>query len=561
MGELVDQLGNKQQGQLISKEDWNLLVATLEKVRDTLTSRVDDLNAQMQAGFDNVREQLDMLDRRVEAVETTVDVLRRQYRVTLSTSELNYALGEVAEITAQVTGFEGRPLDMGSLPGRPWVDFITAWGQFTAADGFASRGGAGGRTISVQVNDTGIAQVRLRAEHAEGLSEDEDQEISAVLQTKIDVSNGAGQMISKRVAQVFLEAETPREVQTKSQAYQLMTKEYQRADSRTFANYLDAYYLHRPERVIGIFPGARTRWRDYVATLMAIAKDDSDPRTADEGRGYSSIQVTFRDWIDSWIHLDYFDDISSLVADLRGQLQAEIVDHFSDSIQGLQSRIQGIVANQGVLGKLRGLQATQQALGSMTMQVKPGFYDDLVNYAQNAVKFEQTMVYSQANTVGGAVEDNPGLAMFTTAAVQNNKSAGNLQAGIDKVGQAVSNAQALAEAIVTGAEQRVGASVSALESKVDSRLAQLDTQFAQQATAIGEHTASLALLDSRTEAAQQKASQVDAKVTTVSDQVQMLESFDVIDVQNKLADLRVVQTNLQQAQQNIVALQQAVGGG
>ncbi len=561
MGDIIDQLGNREKGQLITKEDWNALVETLEGVRDALSAQLGELEDQVQAGFEQVGEQLDALGGRIDALETTVDVLRRQYRVRLRTNRLNYALGEMVEIEALVTDFEGNPLDMGALPGRPWVDFVATWGQFKPADGFASRGGVGDRAISVQINAEGVARIRLRAEHAEGLSDDDDDEIVAALQTPIQVINSGGQTITKSVAQVFLDAETPRAVQTNTQAYKVMTQEYQRVDSKVFGKYLDAYYLDKPKRVTGFFPGFHHRWRDYRATVTAIAKDDGDPRTPDEGRGYSSIQVTFRDWIDPWVHLDFLDEIGTLAQSFRDQLVAEIGDSYLGSIQGLQNKIQGIVAKQGIIGKVRGYQAVQHALDGIVLDDEPDFLDDLLDYTQHAVKFEQTMVYSQANTIGGAAEEGPGLAMFTTAAVQNNKSAGDLKAGIDEVGRAISNAQAQAEAIVAGAEKRIGASVETLEQRLGERVSQLDTQIADQTATIREHAASLTLLDTRTESAQQTASQLDSRITTVSDQVQMLESFDVIDVQNKMADLRVVQTSLQQARENIIALQQAIGNG
>lgn len=95
-----------------------------------------------------------------------------------------------------------------------------------------------------------------------------------------------------------------------------------------------------------------------------------------------------------------------------------------------------------------------------------------------------------------------------------------------------------------------------LEQRLGERMSQFGSQIADQATTIREHAASLTLLDTRTE-----ASQLDSRITTVSDQVQMLESFDVIDVQNKLADLRVVQTSLDQARQDIIRLEQMVGNG
>ncbi|MGH2542242.1 MAG: hypothetical protein ACRDIB_05585, partial [Ardenticatenaceae bacterium] len=105
MGELVDQLGNKVPGQLVKSVDWNALVVAVEQLGETLGQRIDELAAQLELLSGEVAG----VAGRVTTLEGSVAILRQQYRVTLATNRLQYALGEVAEITAQLTDIEGNP--------------------------------------------------------------------------------------------------------------------------------------------------------------------------------------------------------------------------------------------------------------------------------------------------------------------------------------------------------------------------------------------------------------------------------------------------------------------
>ena len=190
--------------------------------------------------------------------------------------------------------------------------------------GFNSRAGSGDNSISVQVNAQGIARVQLRAEHSEGFSETEEAQVSAVMQMQVPNAN-------MTVAQSFMTAATPSDAPAKS-AYKVLAQEYERQDSIALRAYADTYHVRTPEYTLSpILPNFWTQWRDYRATVIALAKPDADPTTPDGARGAGSIQVTFRDWLWPWT-LDYLDDFKPLQDLVLTQytplfLQANVYDH------------------------------------------------------------------------------------------------------------------------------------------------------------------------------------------------------------------------------------------
>jgi hypothetical protein len=215
MDELVNQLGNKTAGQLIKSEDWNGLVAAIENLSATVDER-----------FTSVESRLQELDTRVDALSQEFGVLREMvepllgeyYRLTLETTRINYAIGELAQITARVTDLRGGSLDLTNEADRPWIDFVVgSWGQLKPVAGFQSLGGAGDRTISVRTNAQGIARVHLRSDHAEGFTDEDEAEVALSLETKLPA-------INQTVAQTILAAATPMEAKNMG-AFQTLTAE------------------------------------------------------------------------------------------------------------------------------------------------------------------------------------------------------------------------------------------------------------------------------------------------------------------------------------------------
>jgi len=466
MGELVDTLGNKEPGQLILAADWNALVAAIESTVDTINTRIDGVESSLGDRLTAVEGDLATLQEQVAGLETTVDVLREQHRVTLSTSSSSFALGQVATITAQVTDFEGNPLPgLNNVANRPWVDFFTVWGKLKAVAGFTNVGGAGERTIAVRVNADGIAQVTLRAESTEELSDEQEAEVAAALTMTVGES-------TRTVADEFLLANTPLDAQEVG-AFAMMTTAYD-GTTPLFRKYIDDYYIERPSRVTR---GFTIRWRDYNATVIAMTKNDDDPLTPDRGRSYGSIRIRFRDWIQPWILLDYLGEPEPYIPPIIERLKPRVIpSKYGDSLLGIQEEIQDIVQNKGIIGRMRDYQVIHQALERIQFDDQPTFWPDLVEYAQNSVNVQQTMEYAQANTIGLA-KGEAALAGFAAAGAQSDVGIGNLGSRVDELAKDVDDFLGNSRGIVDEAEGRFSEKLDATEKALRADLAETTGQF------------------------------------------------------------------------------------
>src|SRR5688572_49442 len=214
-------LAPKAPGQLIRSDDWNALVAGVNAIESALQSAIT-----------TVDDRVDILDATVATLSTAVvnaqadivvlrsevdALLANSYRVTIESTKLNYAIGELAEMTATLRDLNGNvPAPVNGE--RPWVDFVTTWGQLRPMPGFVTRVGVGDRSVAVQTNAQGVARVRLTADIVEDLTDDTEQEFSAFLTTVVD-----GQ--SRTFADVMLNANTPSD-QPVRQAYQFAQLSY-----------------------------------------------------------------------------------------------------------------------------------------------------------------------------------------------------------------------------------------------------------------------------------------------------------------------------------------------
>ena len=398
MGELADKLGGKISGELIRSNDWNQLIDHIEgnekKHREDVTLLTESI-ATISSRVETLHTQIENLENVVENVRTSVEILeQRFYRLTLRTERVNYALGEMALLTARLTRLNDEPLEnLANSVNRPWVDFVAAWGQLKAAAGFTSRDGAVDRTISVQVNAQGEAQVLLRAEHTEGFTDEEEDEVSGTLKTMLPENN------NRSIAQSFLEAATPMEANVRG-AFKTMSKEYDRSDGMSVRQYVDAFYIRNPINVVGQFsPLFRHRWRDYRSTVMAFAKHDGNPSTPDASLGVSTIQVTFRDWISPWITLDYLEELPRLGNLYLDRLKPKIDNDLLGSMGRIKDVVGDIIHNKGLVAKQRDYLALYDAAGRVSAP-NTSFTTQVAQAVQNAVAIQQTLEYSQAATLG-----------------------------------------------------------------------------------------------------------------------------------------------------------------
>ena len=353
-------LAPKAAGHLIRPQDWNTLISALGEFGLTLTAHdadVSDLKTRLGAletGLATAQAQLTAIDGRLEDLETQVQPLLGQYLVTLSCTRQNYAIGELCELTARVTNLTGQPLPAPF----PWVDFVAAWGRLRAKAGFVSREGASDNSLSVQVNAAGVAQVLVRADHAEGFNEDEELQVSSVLDMLVPAQTFT-------VAQAIMAAPTPTDTRAKA-AYQVINAQYQRGDSIALRSFADTYHVRTPDWSIQpLKPSFTTRWRDHRATVLAFAKPDADPTTADGARGGASIQLNFRDWLGPWAF-----DFVAPTPDVAGPLFEILPGLFelADPLDGFKGFFEAQYVKTGLLGKKQLIGALEDAMG----RVNPG---------------------------------------------------------------------------------------------------------------------------------------------------------------------------------------------
>ena len=546
MAPLADTIGNKAAGLLIRSADWNMLVAAIDTLSAQVTSEFAAVRDEVAAADDELRgliqtldERVTTLDERVTTLETQLaalqtevePLLRQTYRVTLTTTTVNYALGELAEVRAQVTNLQGNP-----VTDRPWVDFVTTWGQLRPIGGFESRGGVGDRTISVRTNDQGIARVLVRAEHAEGFAEEDEDEVAAALTTRLQADNLS-------VAQHILQANTPLEAKEKG-AFRILTTEYNRHDALVVRNYVDAYYVRNPTMSVGkITPNFierfRSRWRDYRATVMAFAKADSDPVTPDHSRGVNSIQITFRDWISPWIFVEYFDadELDVRVPNIRDQLAPNIRENLKLSMDLVKQRVTDLVRDKGVLGKLQQYEVINKAISQLG-GVQP-FLPQLTDSLQKAIGIQQTLENFQAAPFGliGVSGKDVAFDVFTDAATRADANVADVTGDIDNLKGQVGQFQ--------GQVAQVDGRINTLQGTINNLgVDQLKTEVSKlrgDTFGLGSETLlsqvnglkqSVVEIDTRTKTIQDQGRDIGQKVQVLDERVQGFSGVDRQSVEN-----------------------------
>jgi hypothetical protein len=394
--DLVKLLGEKEAGELILADEggWNELVREIQARNESLLAAIGRLDGKLQqtnAAVEAAGKRIETVEGGVVAIQNDLKTFKTEiepqyFRVRLWTSEVHYAIGQLAEITAEVSDLRGQP-----VPNRPWVDFIASWGQFQPAEGFEqdSLGGAGDRTISVRTDDDGRARVRLRAEVVEAISERDEHEVSTFLETGVPGAD-------KSIGRVILDASTSIDADA---AFAIVTEEYDRRligrpDPKTVLHrYADAYYAQNNPRVKATVE-PEYEWRDYRGTVLAFAKTDADPKTPDQSRGAASIQVTFRDWVRPWILMHYMapDRTTGLVNDV-----VERVGASAGKPEEVEKQVASVIAEEdGLIAQARTYEAARIALDRVEAEK-----DVDLDTVKTAVELQQSVVlFSRMGRIG-----------------------------------------------------------------------------------------------------------------------------------------------------------------
>lgn len=476
MGELLDTFGGKVPGELILSQDWNGLIQAIEAMEEDLSTRLDLLGQRLDEAVDDLGGRIATLEGDHARLAGTVGHLTDHHvLVSLQTERTRYATGELARIVARVTDIAGAPLDLASPDRRPWVAFVTAWGRLKPAPGTTALAGAEGRSIAVQLESDGTADVLLQAELAEGLSSDDEDEVAGALTTRV----GNSQL---SLAETFLDAATPAEANSRG-AFDLVTQHYEQASAPAVRRYTDQYYAMNTAMVSrSIRPIITTRWRDHRSTVMAFVQPDADPSTPDASLGSASLHVQFRDWIGPWIVLDYLDTVRTgvLVDAARSRLVPRVTTTFTGTVLGLQEEVNDFVRADGLLGRIRDYQVLAGALDTLTVQSAPDFLPQVTATMQQAVTLQQVVEPAQAALHGGVRK--AGLEALAGNAVRSVGEVSALQDTVDSMVGTVTDLDGRVQTVredVTGLDGKVEVAVSqtlgALDAKVETVRGQVTT--------------------------------------------------------------------------------------
>ena len=429
--EQLKELAPKASGHLIQHKDWNTLIRVLGEYGISLSKHDQDLNAlhgevrSLDKQLARVATQLQDLDNYVDKLDQQIKPLLDNYRVTMSCNKLAYAVAEQCEITATVTDLTGHPLP---AP-YPWVDFITTWGRLSAHGAYNTRSRAGDHSLSVQVNAEGIATVVLRAENSEGFTQPEEEQVSAVINRQMPE-------IEMTVAQAIMAAATPTD-NWAMQAYSVVAAEYERKDSMAMRTYADTYHARNPEwQLAPTGPSYWGTWRDYPATIIAMAKPATDRRTPDGVRGNASLQVTFRDWLWSWSH-HYVEDTEEIEVVVVEEL-VPIFDRESP-FEAFEDLFQEHYKEGGIIGRKKYMSAVKKAVGRINPGADP--------YKQAAKEQIRLAISAQESAEIHGSAQSGSNAMVMEAHIGHGKQSEAVQHSVHMVSQEIVESRNVQDAV------------------------------------------------------------------------------------------------------------------
>jgi hypothetical protein len=450
-------LGGKTAGQLIRSADWNALVTAL----DNLQTQVATLSASVDQRFNTVNQSIQALTSDQASLTTRVGALEsalgNYYRVTLSTNQTIFALGEMAVISVQVTDLAGKPLTF-TAQTRPWITFLSSWGRLLAEAGFDVLGGFGDRSISVRTDTQGICRVHLQPDHMEGFTPAAETDIHKTITATVQANN-------KTFAELIRTSDTPVTMKATG-ALSLLSTEYERADTVNMRQFVDSYYERNPRPIAGSVLPSLQIWRDYRASVMCFATFGDDPHAGDFTRGTGSLAVAFRDWIAPWYNLEYSANTATLLTNYRDRLSPKITANLDESVGLIKQEVDSITAGGGLLKQRRDYDVVHQALDQLTSAQPPAFLNALTESVKDAIQIQQTL-----GAAHGAAA-NPGVAfkVFTQAATRGDVSVAAVNAAVSAVQSQVAQVQ--------GNISDVTKQVSTLQVSLTSNGAKLDSALA-----------------------------------------------------------------------------------
>ena len=375
MGALVDGFGGKIEGELIRATDWNGMLAAVEALVAGVQQAIEAELTPLQTTVSGLETRLTAAEAQIADFAVTVETLRSRYRrMNLSAGASRFAIGQRATITATVAGFDGAPLALDDAASRPWIDFVANWGTLLPAPGFVSRPGRAAARFRCRSMPTARRRCCCRPTTAPSSARRNTSRSSRPWRRSIQVG---GQEMS--VAELILAGATPASDSVQP-AFRAMTQAYSNAGQQHDAALSRRLLRAKPvARRLQLGPIVPNSWTDYQTTVLAFAKPDADPVSADGGMAAASIQVTFRDWVTHWIIDDFFGDLTDLVGDYRAVIPGLIHTDLRQSVDGVIGEIETRVRGTGVLGGQRQYEAAVDAIRGVNVNNPAPFFSDAVD--------------------------------------------------------------------------------------------------------------------------------------------------------------------------------------
>jgi hypothetical protein len=478
---LAETLAPKSPGHLITAADWNALVSVLVdygQALQGLPARVDAAEARLTALEGRVTA-LEPLAAALAALQVQTAPLLQNYRLRVRTLAENHLVGQVATLEFTATALDGS-----ALPAPlPWLDVVTSWGRLRAAPGFTVRDNAEENALSVQFRaeaGAAVARVQLRSQFTRGLAVSDETSFANALQAQAGTSG-------RSVMEVLQASASPQDPQTRV-AFKTLHASYDA--NRSIRQYADSYIgqmttgVFRPDHIGSVV--ALGEWQNYRATVMAFAKPDADPTTADASRGAATVQVNFREWIAHWSD-DYIRDVSPVLpgwSTLLGQNLGR-ADVLPFSVAELGRR----AATEGALGHVRNLVAFDQAAavinpgndgqlaqskallqGAAQMQIAIGGAGTqaAASYAQHALVSQQTGAAARAAqaTAADAASAKQSVLVLENRVKAAEQTGKEISAGLKNIGDGVNKINVAEVADLGGRLNRINLSLADLATKI-----------------------------------------------------------------------------------------------